>query len=157
MFRKDAKEVYKIDEQQVFDKALGLLKQAAKLAPDNFEIAQDVAQTYYGIRPVRTDEALEAWTNALKIATTEIEKQGVQIHLARFKLNADRFVEAHQHLTLVTDPMYDELKKRLLHNLADREAKALTNNVSSTNLSPVISTNATGVTNATKATVEAKP
>ena len=67
-------EYYKIDEQQVFNKALDLYQQAMKYDPTNFELAQDVAQTYYGIKPVRTDEALSAWTNALKIAETDIEE-----------------------------------------------------------------------------------
>ena len=127
LFRKDAREYYDIDEQQVFTKALALYQQARKFDPDNFALAQDVAQTYYGIRPVRTEEALNAWTNALKIATTDIEKEGVHLHLARFKLNADRFAEAHQHLDLVTNVLYTDLKNRLLRNLKEHEGKAATN------------------------------
>jgi tetratricopeptide (TPR) repeat protein len=132
LFRKDAMEFYHIDEQQVFNKALGLYQQAMKYDPTNFELAQDVAQTYYGIRPVRTDEALSAWTNALKVADSDIEKEGVQLHLARFKLNAERFAEAHQHLNSVTNEMYTALKDRLARNLKERETKA-----SETNSAPV--------------------
>src|SRR6266566_1181525 len=50
LFRKDAMEFYKIDEQQVFDKALELYRQAMKLDPGNFVLASDYAQSYYGIR-----------------------------------------------------------------------------------------------------------
>ena len=39
LFRKDAREFYGINEQQVFDKALGLYRQAMKLAPDDFVLA----------------------------------------------------------------------------------------------------------------------
>jgi tetratricopeptide (TPR) repeat protein len=124
LFRKDAMEYYKIDEQQVFSKALDLYRQAIKYDPTNFELAQDVAQTYYGIKPVRTDEALAAWTNALKIAETDIEKEGVYIHFARMKLHAGRFAEAHQHLNSVTNEIYADLKNRLLRNLSEAEAKA---------------------------------
>ena len=60
LFRKDAMEYYKIDEQQVFNKALACTSRPMKYDPANFELAQDVAQTYYGIKPVRTDEALSA-------------------------------------------------------------------------------------------------
>lgn len=127
LFRKDAKEYYSIDEQAVFNKALDLLQHALKLDPNNFELATDVAKTYYGIRPVRTDEALGAWTNALLIAGSDVEREGVYIHLARFKLNADRFAEAHQHLDDVTNTIYAELKNRLLRNLAQRENKSDTN------------------------------
>ena len=64
---------------------------------------------------------------ALKVAGSDVEKEGVYIHLARFKLNADRFTEAHQHLDDVTNSIYLELKNRLLHNLAEREKKETTN------------------------------
>jgi tetratricopeptide (TPR) repeat protein len=121
LFRKDAKEYYNIDEQAVFNKALGLYQKAMQLDPTNFELAQDVAETYYGIKPTRTEDALNAWTNALKIADSDIEREGVYIHLARFKLNANRYEEARQNLTLVTNALYDTLKTRVLHNLAIRE------------------------------------
>ena len=58
MFRRDAREFYGINEQQVFDKALALYRQAVKLAPDNFVFATDYAESYYGIRPYRTNDAL---------------------------------------------------------------------------------------------------
>jgi len=130
LFRRDAEEFYHIDEQAVFNKALDLLNHAFRLDPNNFELATDVAKTYYGIRPVRTDEALGAWTKALKIAGSDVEREGIYIHLARFKLNADRFAEAHQHLDEVTNSIYLDLKNRLLRNLEERENKAATNAVS---------------------------
>jgi len=128
LYRKDAREIYKIDEQQVFDKSLALYGQAMKLAPDDFDLAQDVAQTYYGIRPLRLEAALNAWTNALRIADTGVRKQGVYIHLARLKLSVERFDEARQHLNMVTDHFYDDLKSRVLRNLIDQEAKARATN-----------------------------
>ena len=70
LFRKDAKEFYDINEQQVFDKSLALYHKAVQLDPDNFPLATDYAQSYYGIRPLRTNDALVAWTNALKSPTT---------------------------------------------------------------------------------------
>ena len=127
LFRKDVREYYNIDEQQVFNKALALYEQARKYDTNNFELAQDIAETYYGIQPTRTEAALTAWTNALALADTDMQREGVHLHLARFKLNADRFAEAHQELCYVTNSMYDELKKRLLGNLAKREKAAATN------------------------------
>lgn len=121
LFRKDAAEYYHITEQQIFDKALDLYTQAFKLAPTNFPLATDLAQSYYGIKPVRTEDALRAWTNALVIANDDIEREGVQLHLARFKLNAGRFAEAHAHLNNVTNENYAELKARLTRNLEERE------------------------------------
>jgi tetratricopeptide (TPR) repeat protein len=132
LFRKDAMEFYGISEQQVYDKALGLYSKALKLDPQNFPLASDVAQTYYGIKPLRLDDALKAWTNTLAIAHDEIEREGVYLHLARIKLAAERFAEARAHVTAVTNDMYDVLKKRLLHNLDEQEQKAL-----GTNATPV--------------------
>jgi tetratricopeptide (TPR) repeat protein len=124
LFRKDAMEFYGISEQQVYDKALGLYSKALKLDPQNFPLASDVAQTYYGIRPLRTEEALKAWTNTLAIAHDEIEREGVYLHLARIKLAAERFAEARAHVAAVTNDLYDVLKKRLVRNLDEQEQKA---------------------------------
>lgn len=127
LFRKDAKEYYKIDEQGVFDKALGLYQQAFKLDPTNFELAHDLAQTYYGIKPLRTEAALAAWTNALNIATSDIERQGIYIHFARIQLLSGRFAEAQQNLNVVTNEFYTDLKKRVTRSLHEHEDAAKTN------------------------------
>jgi tetratricopeptide (TPR) repeat protein len=124
LFRADAMAHFKITEQQVFQKALDLYAQALRLDATNFTLATDIAQTYYGIKPTRTDEALLAWTYALKLARDDIERGGVYVHLARFKLNDGRFDEARRELDRVTNAMYADLKKRVLRNLNLREAEA---------------------------------
>ncbi len=121
LFRKDAKEYFGMTEEQVFDKALELYAKAMKYDPSNFPLASDVAQTYYGIKPVRTEEALKAWTNALALAADEIEREGVYLHFARLKLHAGRFNEARAHLNAVTNQMYLDLKKRLTRNINELE------------------------------------
>jgi tetratricopeptide (TPR) repeat protein len=123
LFRKDAMEFYSISEQQVYDKALGLYSKALKLDPQNFPLASDVAQTYYGIKPLRLEDALKAWTNTLAIAHDEVEREGVYLHFARLKLMADRFAEARAHLNAVTNDMYTVLKKRLVRHLNEQEQK----------------------------------
>ena len=134
LFRKDAREYYNLTEQQVYDKALELYNKALKLAPRDFPLASDVAQTYYGIKPLRLEAALQAWTNTLAIAHDEIEREGVYLHFARLKLHAERFAEARAHLNAVTNDMYVELKKRLTRNLDEQEGKA-----KGTNSSPAVS------------------
>ena len=150
LFRKDAMEYYRLAEQQVFDKALELDNRALKLDPTNFPLATEAAQTYYGIKPLRVEDALRAWTNTLGIAHDDLERQGVYLHLARIKLAAGRFAEARAHVKAVTNEMYNELKSRLARNLDKQEAEALGTNVSAsaaqpTNASParLQSTNAT--------------
>ncbi len=121
LFRKDAREFYHLDEQQVFDKALGLYQQAMKLAPDDFVLATDFAESYYGIKPLRTNDALVAWTNAMNVAHTDAERQGVEIHLARMKIAAGMFAQASNHLAVVTNAVYLDLKKRLYRSLLEHE------------------------------------
>ena len=149
LYRKDAREFYGINEQQVFDKALELYRKAVQLDPDNFPLATDYAQSYYGIRPLRTNDALVAWTNALNVAHDDIDREGVFIHLARIQMAAGRYAEAHAQLEAVTNPMYADLKARLARNLAQRENAATNQSAAnvSTNLaaaitnSPPVSTN----------------
>jgi tetratricopeptide (TPR) repeat protein len=154
LFRKDAMEYYKINEQAVFDKALGLYAKAMKLDPTNFVLATDVASTYYGIKPTRTDAALNAWSNALKVATTDIERQGIYIHFARLELDADRFAQSQAHLTMVTNDTYAELKARIARNLAKREKEKETG-VKETDSAPAKA--ATNSTPSTSVNVEKKP
>jgi len=127
LFRNDAMEYFNLGMEQVFAKAFGLYSNAMRLDPDNFPLASDVAQTYYGIQPMRTQEALQAWTNALHIAHDEIEREGVYIHFARVKNMAGRFAEARAHLDAVTNDMYMELKHRVQRSINEKENAAQTN------------------------------
>lgn len=136
LFRKDAREFYGIDEAHVFDKSLALYQKAMQLDPTNFDLATDYAESYYGIKPLRTDDALIAWTNALKVARNEIEREGVYIHLARIKIAVGRYAEAQAHLDAVTNSFYDTLKNRLQRNLVERENPSTNSIVDSTNTPP---------------------
>ena len=125
MFRKDAGEYYHLDEQRVFDKALALYRQAIKLDPDNFVLFTDYAESFYGTNPPRWKEGLEAWTEALKIAHDDVEREGVRIHLARIQLKLGQYEQARSNLDSITNANYAELKKRLTRNL--NRARAGTN------------------------------
>lgn len=117
MFRADAREYYQLTEQEVFDKALELYRKAIKLDPDNFVLFTDYAESFYGTNPPRWQDGLTAWTQALKIAHDEDEREGVYIHLARINLKLGQYVEARASLNAVTNAMYDTLKNRLSRNL----------------------------------------
>jgi len=133
LYRKDAMEFYHLNEPQVFDKALALYQKAIRLDPDNFPLATEYAENYYGIRPLRTNDALTAWTNALRTAHNEAEREGVYVHLARVKIAAGRFAEARAHLDAVTNSMYADLKNRLERSLAEHKSAATNAVVISTN------------------------
>lgn len=129
LFRKDAQEYYKTNETGVFDLALDFYAKALRLDPTNLVIATDLAQSYYGIKPLRTNDALLAWTNALSLAKTEVEQQGIYLHLARVELNTGRFEEARNHLNMVTNTEMFDLKNRLIRNLEVKQKQAATNSV----------------------------
>jgi tetratricopeptide (TPR) repeat protein len=127
LFRTDAAAYYHLNEQQVYDKSLSLYRQAIKLDPDNFVLFTDYAETFYGTNPPRWKDGLLAWTEALKIAHDDVEREGVFIHLARIHLKLGDFDEARTNLDLVTNANYASMKKVLTRNLNAALLKAKTN------------------------------
>jgi tetratricopeptide (TPR) repeat protein len=119
LFRWDATNYFNISQQQVFDKAMALYRQALALDPGNFPLATDLAQTYYGIRPPRVADAFKAWNEALKLANDEIEREGVHVHLARWHKTAGDLQAARRELSLVTNEMYKTTKELILKNLTN--------------------------------------
>ena len=138
LFRKDAREHYHITEQEVFAKAMELYRKAVALDPENFSMVAELAQTYYGIilpkgddPAVRrqaelklADEALAAWRAASKLARNEAEREGINLHFARWQINSDRLAEAHKSLDAVTNEMWLRSKAALVKKLENREAGA---------------------------------
>ena len=138
MFRRDATNYFRCDEQTVFRKAFELYQKAIALDPFNFQLAADVAQTYYGWRlpddgmpgeraaaELRLqDTALRAWTNALAIAPTDEDREGVELHFARWHLRGGRFNEARASLDRVTNDVHSVVRDRLLRSLAERQESA---------------------------------
>jgi tetratricopeptide (TPR) repeat protein len=123
LFRNEARQYYHLDEQQVFDKSLTLYRQAIKLDPDNFILFSDYAETFYNIKPPRWQDGLEAWTEALKVAHDEIEREGVCLHLARIHLQLGDYDQVRTNLEVVTNANYAKLKGALTQSLKDALAK----------------------------------
>lgn len=135
LFRRDATNFYKISEQQVFEKAMGLYRKALELDPDNFALATDYAQSYYGFDPKLTgdaeqdqkikqkhfSDAMAAWQHAFKLAGDDIERQGVLLHYARLQINAGRFDDARQNLNAITNDMFRTTKQNLVKKLDGKE------------------------------------
>jgi tetratricopeptide (TPR) repeat protein len=117
LFRRDATNYFRLSEQQVFDKAMALYRRALELDPENFPLATDLAQTYYGIRPPRVNDAFAAWKHALQLARDDIERQGVHVHLARWHRTAGDAANARRELDLVTHGMYATTKSNILRSL----------------------------------------
>jgi len=140
LFRTAVKQYYGIDEQQVFDKALALYSNSLALDPTNFLLATDIAMTYYGIRPPRSEEATKAWKYALSHADGSLQREGVLIHLGRVALNAGQFSEARAYLNSVTNAELVALRDRVMRNV---EKKEHSSTESPTNSAPGMITNAT--------------
>jgi len=128
LFRKDAMEHYRINEQQVFDKALELYAQAIKHDPTDFPLATDVARTYYGIKPPRPEEALRSWTNALSLAP---RRGRTRRRLCPFRAHQDArrpVCGSAGASERITNEMYTDLKKTLTRSLTEKEAEARATN-----------------------------
>jgi len=137
VFRKDAMEYYGISERAVFDKALQLYRRALKLDPKNFQLAAELAEAFYLIKPLRTTEALQAWNGALSLAADDFERENVYLNMARLELNSGLLDEGRQHLNLVTNEMYNTIKTRLVRKLENKMSDAgntATATVKSTNV-----------------------
>lgn len=113
LFRKDVKEYYKLNEQQVFDKAFELYELARKQAPENFELAEDIAKSYYIVRPYRVEKALQAWKQAFEIADSDHQKQSVMIHQSRWLLRKGLIDDALNMINQVSLPDLISLKVRV--------------------------------------------
>jgi tetratricopeptide (TPR) repeat protein len=142
LFRQDAMEYYKITEQQVFARAMELYRKALSLDPENFSLAAELAQTYYGIKPPKLgdtnairaaemklgDEALAAWKAAQKLSNNELEREGIHLHFARWQINLGRYAEARTSLASITNEPWVATKKTLIRKLEGREATAAATN-----------------------------
>jgi tetratricopeptide (TPR) repeat protein len=131
LFRTEATNYFKCDEQTVFSRALENYHQAMRLDPGNFDLAQDVAQTFYGIKspPAATAEqkksaelnlcrqALGAWTNAFLLADDSLRREGIYLHYARWNIRAGQWEDAKLNLASVTNDVLLDVKARIAKNL----------------------------------------
>jgi len=124
VFRRDAMEYYGITEREVFNKAIQLYRQALELDPKNFELATELAESFYLIKPLLTIEALQAWNYALDVAENDFQREGVYLHMARVEMNSGMFEEARKHLDAVTNALHNTVKGPLARTLQNKVAQA---------------------------------
>lgn len=137
LFRKDAMEYYRCDEQAVFNRALAMYREVRRLQPNSFRYAFDFAQTFYGVKPAPSDTpegrreaelkladaARTAWREALAIADNDEDREGVHLHLARWDIRAGHFESARTNLARVTNAALAELKGRVQRNLDEKSGR----------------------------------
>ena len=123
LFPREAAAQLHCDETQVLAQAITHYQTALRLEPENFEYAQDLAETFYGQRPAKPDteearkvlgkQALGAWTNALERATLNIQREGVYLHMARWHLRLKSEKSALECLQRVTNNALLDLRREL--------------------------------------------
>ncbi|MBI3191094.1 MAG: hypothetical protein HYZ36_00390, partial [Pedosphaera parvula] len=87
----------------------------------NLELAADVARTYYGIKPMRVEGALAAWSRLYRVAAPGVQQQEAALNLARVNMEAGRLRETHEFLAQVTHEFHRANKERLAKRLAEKE------------------------------------
>ena len=136
VFRADAREVYGLaDDQAVLRKALELYRDARTAAPNDFKTATDLAQVYYYLSPTAAaDEAargratealvregLAAWNEAGTLAPSDLEREGIALHMARFCGMHGRYDDGRKLLDKVTHPGLADIKARVKRGIEFKE------------------------------------
>ncbi len=137
VFRVDARAIYKLaDDQAVLRKALELYRQARALSPNDFKLATDLAQVFYYVTPAPTGddpaakcqaeaavlaEGLAAWKDAEKLASTDLERQGLALHMARLCGMHGDYDQARGCLEKVTEPGLADVKARVRRGIEYKE------------------------------------
>ncbi len=116
LFRKDAREYFKEDEQAVFDRALRLYSKVTELLPEDFEAAAAYASSFIQIKPYRFEAAKAAWLKAQSVASTREELGKTYLELARFAILEGKTTEALIYLSVVDLPSQQVLKQRILRS-----------------------------------------
>ncbi len=114
---------YLIDRSQVVPKSLELFKKARSLDPKNFTLAADAAMAQLGMQPFDAKTALAAWNDALALAPSPVEREGVRIHLARIHAHLGQADATRALLAKVHETQFAELKAEILRKLDPPPAK----------------------------------
>jgi|TARA_B100001971_G_C18233662_1_gene565622 tetratricopeptide (TPR) repeat protein len=127
LFQLDAMNHYNITAEEVTKRALVELEKCMELAPDNFEIAADRAETFLDIKPLPRKRALEAWENARNRAEQRIQLDWVNLQIAIVHLETNHLDEAKKYLALVSKDSFQklahDLRTALLHKREQKKPK----------------------------------
>ena len=122
LFRLDAMRHYKISEGEVTQLALTELGKGMELAPDNFEIAADRAETFLDIKPLPRQHILRAWERARTIPNQQIQRDWVNLQVAIVHLETGELDSAEMNLDLVSKDAFQKLVRDLRTALSSKRA-----------------------------------
>ena len=120
VFQLEAVLHFKINAKQVTQRALDHLKIGMKLAPKDFEIAADRAETFLDLKPLPREPALQAWEAARKRAKDQRQHDWVNLQVAIVNLETGHLEAAEKSLNLVSQKSYVNLVDRLRSALAQK-------------------------------------
>lgn len=127
LFRLDAMRHYKISVAEVTKRALAELEKAMELAPDDFEIAADRAETYLDLKPLPRQPALQAWEEARKRAGHRNQVDWINLQTAIVHLETNHLDAAEKNLSDVSKGSFQklvhDLKTALLRKRKEKKAK----------------------------------
>ena len=110
VFRRDLTAAWKIDSEELLQRALFQFREASRLAPTDPEYARAYAETFYGMPNPDWSEAQVAWQHYLEVSTN---RNFAYLHLARVSLKRHKKAEALSFLDKISDARYSEVKEKL--------------------------------------------
>ena len=126
-FTKDASNYYKISFNRVILKALKQYDIAMELDPDNFEYAADRAEAFLDMSPFIYKDALKAWNTALKISSTQDERDWVNLQITIAHYKARRWSRAATTLKKMSgehhQPLMDQIQKAVTTKIKTGKSK----------------------------------
>jgi tetratricopeptide (TPR) repeat protein len=122
--REAAHAVYGWTTDEIYRRCLEQFRKARELAPQEFELANAYAQTFYGMPRPDWTEAYRAWKFCLGQPLTDAQRQFVCANLARVSVELGRYNEARQWAGKITDGRQNGVRRGLERRIAAR-SKAL--------------------------------
>jgi tetratricopeptide (TPR) repeat protein len=119
-FRLEAVLHYKITAREVTHRALKELVVGMKLAPENFEIAADRAETFHDLKPLPRQRALQAWEESRKRAKGQQQLDWVNLQVAIVHLETGHYDAAEKSLKRVSKKSHVNLIRKLRAALAHK-------------------------------------
>ena len=110
VLRDDLTAAWKIDSEELLQRALFQFREASRLAPTDLEYARAYAETFYGMPNPDWEEAQIAWQHYLELSTN---RNFGYLQLARVSLKRHKKAEALSFLDKILDPSYFRIKEKL--------------------------------------------
>ena len=104
---------YRIKPQQVIRKAIAELDLAIQLEPKNFEFVADRAEAFLDLKPFPYQNALTAWSDALKLATKQNERDWAYLQCAIAHYKANRWKNVSRSLNKMSGDFHQTLSGQL--------------------------------------------